>query len=76
MPYYKIRTNDHHSFFTGKDIETAVADLLIFNPRIHSLPVGGEKLDPSYLETKTKQSCEYVFIPCVELVSSLFQDKF
>ena len=51
-------------------------NLLIFNSRIHSLPVGGEKLDPSYLETKTKQFCEYVFIPCIELVSSLFQDKF
>lgn len=75
MPSNKIRTNDHHSFFTGKDIETAIADLLIFNPRIHSLPVGGEN-DPSYLETKTKQSCKYVFIPCIELVSSLFQDKF
>ena len=30
MPSNKIRTNDHHSFFTGKDIETAVQLIFLF----------------------------------------------
>lgn len=60
MLSYKIKTNDHHSFFTGEETEPAIVDL--FGLTTHDLPAGGENFDLSSLETKSKQFCEFAFI--------------
>lgn len=60
MLSHKIKANDHHSFFTDKEIEPAIVDL--FGWTAHGLPVGGENFDLSSLETKTKPFFEFAFI--------------
>lgn len=44
-PFHKIKTNDYRSFFTGKEVKPAVADL--FGLRAHGLPVGEKNLIPA-----------------------------
>ena len=49
MSSHKMKTNDHDSFFTQKEIEPTIVDLPGLSA--YGLPVGGE--NPSYSETKT-----------------------